>query len=513
MNDTDIFGAPADSKSLIRDTDVFSTFVMPKQDPVNVLPTMRDSLKQEMAGRPGASALAGFGTFLDNAALRLKQLTAGLTPQDEAKFQANRDLVSASPWAFAGNVGANAATLGPIAGPGVLSNAAVGAGAGFMGEPVAQGENGAGRAVMGGLFGAGGGILGKLMTGSPIVPVSPQARELLDRGVVPTVGQAAAGPVGRVVGRTEEKLQSVPLVGDMITAARERARGDFNRAAINMGLPPGAKPVSQIGDEGVALAKQALGSAYDDIYKNASVSIDPQLLQGVAAAKNSTVVPLGAAGERKFDEILKRNLWDRLPKGQSLPAADAKMTIEADLGKAARDLRSSSVSAERDVGQAVENARKAFRDLMARNLPAADAAALPAVDKAYATMVPVKQAAERAKAQGGVFTPYQLQSAARPGTEMRDFANAAQGVLGSRVANSGTTDRALVAGMLAPGAAAYYFGMPMLGALSAAPAAYSRPGARWLLGDVTNPAIQGLSPYIAQGLRQFGELENKGSGR
>lgn len=503
-NDSDIFGSSP--SATIRDTDVFGSFVMPTQAPVNTLPTMRDSIRQETAGKPGAAALAGFGTVLDNAALRLKQLVSGLTPQDQANAQANRDLVQTSPWALGGNVAGNAATLGPIAGPGVLANGAVGAGAGFFGQPTTEGESGVGNAVKGGLWGLAGGVAGNLATGSPVVTRSPQVDTMLQSGVVPTIGQAAASspsPIARTVGRAEEKAMSIPVVGDIIGNARRRAVEDFNRAAINKGLPPGATPVRAIGEQGIDLAKRALGSAYDDIYKNAQVAIDPQLLQGVAAAKNSTVVPLGAAGEKTFDDILKRNLWDRLPVGQSLPSRDAKMTIEADLGKAARDLRMSSVSAERDVGKAVENARQAFRDLMARNLPAGDAAQLPAVDRAYANMVPVKAAAERAKAQNSVFSPYQLQASTRAGTDMRDFANAGQAVLAGRVPNSGTTDRALVAGMLSPAAAGYYFGMPMLGALGAAPAAYSRTGARWLLGDLTPQAIQGLSPYIAQGIRGY----------
>jgi hypothetical protein len=179
------------------------------------------------------------------------------------------------------------------------------------------------------------------------------------------------------------------------------------------------------------------------------------------------------------------------------------MTIEADLGKAARDLQMSSVSAERDVGKAIAEARQAFRDLMARNLPADDAMRLPGADRAYANIVPVKAAAERAKAQGGVFTPNQLQNATRPGTDMRGFADNAQSVLSSRVPNSGTADRAMLMAMLTPGAAGAFLGAPMLGALGAAPLAYSRTGARWLLGDLTPEAMQFTAPEVSQGLGAY----------
>jgi hypothetical protein len=512
-NDTDIFGPATETgKPSIRDADIFGTFAAgaTQSQPVNVIPTMKDSLREEMAGRPVGAALAGAGTVLDNAALRLKQLFSGLTPADESKVRHNRDLLSASPYALGGNIAGNAA-LGAIAGPSVAGNAAVGAGAGYFGQPIMPGESGAGNAVMGGAFGAAGGVAGKLMTGSPVVNASPQVQQLLGAGVVPTVGQAASSSpskAAQALGRVEEQAMSVPVVGHIIGASRRRALEEFNRAAISKGMPPG-QAVTTAGDEGVALAKAALGSAYDDIYKNAQVAIDPMLLQGVAAAKNSTTVPLNQAGAKQFDGIMKKYLWDRLPAGSNLPARDAKIQIEGDLGKAAHELRMSSIAAERSVGEALGKARDAFRDLMARNLPPDDAARLAPVDKAYANYANVRTAAEKAKAQNGVFSPYQLQASSRPGTDMRGFADAGQAVLAGRVPNSGTTDRALIAGMLAPGAAGFYLGMPMLGALGAAPAAYSRTGARWLLGDVTNPAIQGLSPYIAQGLRAYEEQQNK----
>lgn len=530
-NDTDIFGPASTTGPVIKDADIFTTPQPITPPKMSVLPTMRDSLRAEVAGRPGAAALAGFGTVLDNAALRLKQLVApapaptltqlvtgenpsNLSPQDLARIQANRDLIAVSPWARGGNIAGNAAVFGPMAGPGVLANAAVGAGAGFFGEPVMQGESGVGNAAWGGLFGGIGGAVGNLVTGAPVVARTPQVNQLLANDVVPTIGQAASSSPSRVaqaMGRAEEKAMSIPFVGDIIGNSRRRAVEEFNRAAITRAMPPG-QAAQQIGEDGVTAARQALGAAYDNIYQNHIIRSDPRFIADLATARTSTNVPLSQNGLTQFDAIIQRQL-QRFP-ANGLPAREAKMSIEADLGAAARDLMApGSTAEERAVGQAVRNARDAFRSLMARNLPPGQAAGLPPLNQGYANSQVLRQTAERARAQGGVFTPFQLQTAARPGTPMREFANAGQAVLGGRVPNSGTTDRALIAGMLSPAAAGYYFGMPMLGALGAAPAAYSRTGARWLLGDVTNPAIQGLSPYIAQGLRQFEEQENKGAAR
>jgi antitoxin component of MazEF toxin-antitoxin module len=500
MRDADIFGGGSETPAF-RDAEIFADAVRAGAQKTQRLPTMRDSLKEEMAGKPVASAVAGFGSVLDNAALRLKQLVTGLNPQDQANVQANRDLVTANPAAYLGSIGGNAAVLGPIAGPSVVGNAAVGAGAGFM-DPVVGNESAVGKAAMGGMFGAGGAAVGKLTTGSPVVQPSPQVRTMLQSGVVPTVGQAATASPNKLMqmlGRTEEKAMSIPLVGDIIGNSRFRAREEFNRAALNRAMPPG-QTATAIGEQGKDLARFALGNAYDDIYKTADVKIDPQLLQGIAAAKLSPTVPMNGEGVKQFDSIMKNLLWDRLPQGQSMPAREAKMSIESDLGKAARQLKMSANSADKSVGDAVMNARDAFRDLMARNLPAGDAAKLSPVNQAYANYSDVKKAAERAKAQGGVFTPNQLQNATRSGTNLREFADAGQAVLGGRVPNSGTTDRALMAAILTPAGAAAYTGAPYLGLLGAAPLAYTRAGSRHLLGDLTPEPVQALSPYIAQGL-------------
>jgi hypothetical protein len=510
MKDPDIFGGSTADTPTIRDKDIFFD-VTENAGRMQKLPTMRDSLREEMSGKPVASAMAGFGTILDNAAIRAKQMFSGLTPQDEAKARMNRELTTANPWAYAGSIAGNAAVLGPLAGQSITGNAAVGAGAGFM-DPVLDNEQGAGKAAMGGIFGAAGGAAGKLMTGSPVITPAPQVQALLKSGVVPTIGQAAnysPSRFGRFVAGKEEQIQSVPFLGDFITNARNRAVEDFNRAAINKGMPPG-QTATAIGKDGVDIAKQALGTAYDDIYKNATVAIDNRLLGAVAAAKTSPVVPMNQAGMRQFDDIMKKTLWDRLPAGQSMPSRDAKMSIEADLGAAVRQLKFSSNSADRSVGQALEAARNAFRDLMARNLPPDDAAKLQPVNQAYANMTAVKAAAEKAKARGGVFTPFQLQQASKKG-EMREFADFGTG-LTSRTPDSGTAGRAITAGLLGmgtPAASAYFLGAPMLGALGAAPLAYSRTGSRWLLGDLTPKELQALAPYIAQGGQRHLQENNR----
>jgi len=504
MRDTDIFGAVETGKATIRDTDIFGTPEKQAPPKMSVLPTMRDSLREEMAGRPGAALLAGIGTALDNPALRLKQMFSGLSPQEEANVQANRDLLKASPWALGGNILGNAAPVGMMAGPRVVGNMVAGAGAGAM-EPVLGDESAARNTLVGGAAGAAGAAAGRVLTGSPVVRRTPEVDAMLAEGVVPTLGQAASTSPSRVaqaLGRAEERATSILGVGDIIGGARRRAVEDFNRAALTRSRPPG-QAATGVGDEGVQAARTALGDAYDRVYANAWVRNDPAFMRDVAAAINAPVVPLSDPGRAQFIATIQRAVFDRFP-AQGLPAGRAKMEIEADLGRAIRDHTGpGATAAERALGESFRAARDAFRALMARNV-GPRAAELPPLNQAYANLQSVRAAAERARGQGGVFSPFQLQSSTRPGTPMRDFANTGQSVLGSHVPNSGTVDRGALYGLLAagtPAAAGMYFGAPMLSSLAAAPLAYSRTGARWLLGDISPQAMQSLAPYLAQGYR------------
>lgn len=64
---------------------------------------------------------------------------------------------------------------------------------------------------------------------SPNASTNADLQLLKGAGVQPTIGQTLGGWVNSI----EEKAQSLPIVGDAITAARNRAKEQFNNADIN----------------------------------------------------------------------------------------------------------------------------------------------------------------------------------------------------------------------------------------------------------------------------------------
>ena len=61
---------------------------------------------------------------------------------------------------------------------------------------------------------------------------SKEVKTLMDQGVTPTAGQILGGRLQSV----EDRLMSVPLLGDAITTGRKRASEELNRAAYARAL-------------------------------------------------------------------------------------------------------------------------------------------------------------------------------------------------------------------------------------------------------------------------------------
>lgn len=474
---------------------------------------------------PLTQMAVGAKSAWDLAAMRLKQLVGGtLTPQQETETKANRALLEASPMAMMGNMGITIGATGPMAGPAyagatnvaskvlpaalapTAGAAAVGAGTNLLTQPVLQGESSLGSAGAGALAGTvadaatrGAGRLVQPITQSPAV------QKLLDYNIVPTPGSAAGG----FIKSAEDKLASLPFVGDFIKNRQMGARQELNQAAMKLSTPPGEN-VAGVGNEAVAEGKQAFSNAYGKVYQGSDIGITKKLTQDLDAAKNSTTIPLADDEISKFDKIIKREVFDRLGSGP-VPTDDAKKVIEANLNKAA-------FSAGRTpLGEALKEARNAFRTAMADSVGPQGAAEVKAIDKAYSNFADVKKAVKAAEGSGGVATPRQLQRAAKPG-ELKTLATAAQDVLPSSVPNSGTTDRALLNWLLlsggamganqasahAPGAEGPLLNPAYLAALALSPGLYSRAGSRYMMGDLIPgqpalaQALRNMAPYSAQ---------------
>lgn len=488
------------------------------------LPTMRESIAEELKTRaPGVGFLAGAGSAMDDAAYRLKQLFGNkLDPQETARVQANRDLVSASGEALAGNITGNMAMTAVPAGglyggatnlsarvlpasiAPLVGGAASGAAVAGATQPVLQGESAGKNMLIGAAGGAAGDALsrGVARVAQPIMQ-SPAVRTLLQNDVVPTPGQAAGA--NSIWGRVEQSLQSIPGIGQIITGSRNRATEEFNRAAINRALPAGTGAQQGIGREAIQRTEQILSQGYDDVLNRiGNVQVSPNFLGRATQAISDPDLALPANIQQRLIGIVQTQILNRTPANNTMTAQIAKRA-DANLGMLAREYSSSSDADQRMLARGIRAVQTAWRDNITAGAPAGVAADLAEMNRAFSNFVRVERAAGMTGAREGVFSPAQLQSAvratdsstrrgqfARGGALMQDLTDAGMSTLSQTVPNSGTVDRALIAGLIGGGAAGaneYYGGPGYLSALALSPLLMSRTAGRYMLGDLA-PALQ-----------------------
>jgi hypothetical protein len=475
---------------------------------------------------PLTQMAVGGKALWDMAAIKLKQgVGMNLSPEEQTTISANRALLENSNPALAGamatGVGAGA-LASPYAGfaasrlgqalPGVLQPAVPAAVTGMVlnaaTNPTLPGEASDKAVNQGGVAAVAADTLLR-GAGRVVQPItqSPAVQSLLQRNVVPTMGQAAGG----IANRVEEKLSSVPFVGDIINSAKNRARNELGVAGINEGMPPNLR-VSQPGTPGVEQAKNNLSDAYKNLYGNTRIGADTQLTQDLNAAVNRPTLPLSDDYRKVFDRIVKSEITDRLTPGATFPTGEVKSQIEASLGQKIRDLGPMPSGQDLALKQALEEARNAVRSLANRGA-GVDQAQRAAIDRGWANMKDMKTASDRSQANGGVPTPLQIINAAKEGSRLETLGRNAQEVMGNKVPNSGTTDRLLMSMILgAGGAAASHEGVPYAStigpaywlALGASPLLYSRAGSRYMTGDLVPgqpalaDALRQMAPYAAR---------------
>lgn len=333
---------------------------------------------------------------------------------------------------------------------------AAGAGYGFA-QPVLDGDFAAEK-IKQGAMGAAGGLAGALL-GKAINPtVNPQAKVLLDNGVTPTAGQILGGAAQR----TEDKLMSVPLLGDAIAGGRKRAVEDLNRAAHARALAPTGVKASElpVGREGVGYIKQALSAEYDKLLPSLvfkaddKFAADLQNLQSMA----QNLAPTEAA---KYEAILRTHLSKMTPQGGM--AGETFKKVESQLSQDANKFARSTDAYQQELGSALKETLSTFRNALARSNPE-KAAELAKLNEGFANYARIRNAAGRAGDQSGGFTPSQLAAAVsqegKRGSKdavatgkalMQDLSDAGL-LLNSKYPDSGSIGRLLMAGGLGAGA-------------------------------------------------------------
>lgn len=365
-----------------------------------------------------------------------------------------------------GNVAspANLAIASKIPAAGSLMNRAVAGGAGGvmsgMLSPVASddyaGEKQKQMTVSGGV-GTALPVVGNAVSRviSPKASVNPDVQLLRSEGVNPTIGQTLGGWANKL----EEKLQSVPFMGDAISSMRNSSREDLNRAAINRAVAPIGAKVDKVGQEGVKEAGDLLSGAYQKALDNLSfVKFDKNFANDLTQLQ-SMASGLEPKFQDKFNKVLADRFGSRL-SGNGSMLGDAYKKVYSDIGKDAATFSGMENAAARDYGSALKQLQNLMNQQVTRGGNPEAAKLMAAADKGYANLVRVEGAAKAAMNSDGVFTPAQLNMAVRQadtsvrdratarGTAlMQDLSGAGQNVLGNKVPNSGTIDRGLAVGL------------------------------------------------------------------
>lgn len=322
-----------------------------------------------------------------------------------------------------------------------------------------KGQQAALGAATGGVLSPLAGLAGRVISPS----ISPDVSTLMDRGVTPTPGQILGGGFAR----TEDKLTSLPMLGDMIKNAQQRAVGQFNVAAYNQALAPIGKTFSgTAGQEGIDQVGKTIGQVYDSVLPKMQMKVDPQF-QADVTTLGQMANSLPDSQQKTFMNVLKTQIFDKLGPQGNMDGQTLK-GVQSELARTSSGYLKDPSFDNRQLGAAVSALRDAVDSNLTRVNPADLADQLSNANQAWANFVRLRSAASSTGAMnnGGVFTGAQLQNAVRGADKsvgkgatatgnalMQDLSGAGQAVLGSKYPDSGTVGRGLMS-LLAPGSVA-----------------------------------------------------------
>lgn len=442
------------------------------------------------------------------------------TAAGESGFDGYRTLgavVSPANAAIAARLPAAASLLGRV------GIGAAGGGASASLAPVTQGDDFWSEKGTQVLTGAAFGGATPLATGgvarviNPRASVNPQIQALRAEGVRPTIGQTLGGTANRV----EEKLTSVPLLGDSIANARRGAAEDLQRAAFNRALAPVGQrlPAGLTGRDAVQHVDDVLSAGYNRLLPQLRAQADQPFDAAIGNVRQ--MVQTGAISPNArtaFERILNDDVLSKFQGANRAMTGETLKRVESDLGQQISRLSASTDADQRLVSDALRQVQSELRDMLVRVNPA-QAPQLRALNAGWANFKRVQRASSALGADDGAFGPAQLQNAvkaldrskdkarfAEGGALMQDLSDAGKSVLGSKVPDSGTPGRLALGGLsfldpsgVAPwliggGAAAYL--RPVQNALT-----YSvtqRPQLAQPVADALRRASPGLIPLGSQ---------------
>lgn len=383
-------------------------------------------------------------------------------------------------------------------------------------EGESRGENalhGAGWGAVGSAVGA---VLPRAARAARLLP-SDATRQLTREGVHPTLGQSMGGWVNRL----EEAAMSVPVLGSAIRAGRRGAMEQFSDSAVarvarGLGLNDDAIAAIRQADNPLEVVQNLAGRAYDQALQGRAV---PQSVGDDAIRRFQDVWDdpyLLPEAKRVLEGVVRSNIVGRFPpQGAPMPAEVWKK-IDSELGSQAAARAGSSDQVSKDVAQGLRRLQAQWRDSLGTAVGGDMGQRLNDANAVYRDLVRVNRAAGYAGADQGLVTPARLARAeaaaaqklpaggrAVPRGQQVDFARAGQEVLGNKVPDSGTPERALTALL---GRNLFEDPVKTVGGLAlAAPGGllYSGPG-RWATSLI--PGEEEVARALTQGIPAVGRV-------
>ena len=508
-----------------------SGFVKGLRDPIDAMAQMAANAVPESL----AQNVNALNNWLADKGLPLERIPEGGLNQQlaeqEAAYQAQRG-GGFDYGRLAGNilnpVNLAAASKIPQA-AGLLKSAAIAAPAGAafgMLQPVTQGdfaEEKTKQALLGGLLGP----ASTVTMGAASKLISPNVRQavtgLMSKGVTPTPGQIMGGALNRA----EEKMMSLPLLGDAIKAGRTRAIGQMNKAALDRVLEPLGKKLPdtvKIGQEGLAYVKRQASQAYDDVLSQTKGVMDDALSNDLQTIKlmSSRGLPKQHAKilTNKIEDFVEQRFTkDGLASGSTLQQIQNKLRTDA------APMLKSQDPFQRDIGNALMDVRKSITNMVVRNNPG-KADELQRANQAWANYSVLREASKTrgTAVNEGILSPGQLNAGVYKqdpsfsktrfqagNATMQDISDPGMQVLSTQFPNSGTFDRAIMGVGAAGGLAALDPSMLALAGIASLPYAPGvqrgvanllTRGPTMLPNKFTKPvanAIRKASPYLIPG--------------
>jgi hypothetical protein len=339
--------------------------------------------------------------------------------------------------------------------------------------------------------------------------ISAQGRQMAQEGIQPTAGQA----MGPAASKFEEKLGTIPLIGDVIRGSRTRAMSEMNDAIARRTAGPAARG----GDEGILAMRESIGNVYENALSSVpTLRIErAPIMQAMHDVANDASLGMSDDALTRLQSYVDKHLLNRL---DDIGGPKAK-ALESQMSKLVNKKLHAPDEAEREFGEGLNRILQGWRQSWRGSVAPDVQRQLAQADQAWRGFLPQSRAANYASSaeRGGVYSPKVLLQSLKRGDKSQDdnvvnalrqrpitagdtpyeYAAKMSKVtedLGDRVPDSGTAGRLLTSALGLGGAAAG--GLPAVvggaAGVGAMAAAYTRIGQRLLQQGVAPESVQRL---------------------